>query len=278
MWMDRFKILFFGLLFSATALAADYVSDSEYFDRLPLLEFTKSFLVVHNTDNSVRGGIYEVLPGTSIYLSNLHTLQRSTFMDLNREAFYFYGFKQPVNARLEEYRWLDIVLVIEKMKYPGGYMDPRVQAVLGVLSSRSYVVGSEALAVNGIVPDSKFNDIYFIKSNKGRIGENRNGIVFEAPLSTSTITGGSSGTMVFAQTKDRFLNAGLPQYAHNIPIGILKCRDLRFSVMDGYVRYEIQTFNFLLDSNLLFEELRTPPPVMFSPHCLNINARTHGGM
>ena len=241
-------------------------------------------LLVYNPDGSVRGGAYSLHPYSQVFVSNLHTLQKSWFFEIYKRDFFFYGFKLPHNRTDEvnkDYRWVDMVIIISRKEHPAGINEPFVRGLLNNLMGRELGLDviSSAAAVESIVPTPGNLSKYMFKSNWGSVRKLPRGTFFQIPQSTSTITPGSSGALVYAKSTD-FVGATHSKqeiYTDKIPIGILKCRDLKFPQSEGNDRYELQSFDFLFDFELWINDLKSIPDVVYPADCININGRGHGG-
>jgi hypothetical protein len=283
----RFLILYLGLSLSFLSLAqaVDINNPIGLTFRINR-DFDHQHLLVYNIDGSVRGGAYALYPFTPVYVTSLHTLQNSWFFEIYKSKFTFYGFQLPrdqdTNGRDKVFKWVDMVFIVSKEQYPGGLKDPSVRSLINSLVGRDLGtdVGSALSLVESIVPVEGNLSRYQFKTNQGEIQKTMRGLMFEISHNRSTITPGSSGALVYAQsTAAPGATVGFSNtFTDKIPIGILKCRDLKFPQREGVDRYELQSFDFLSDFDLWITELKSIPDVKYDPLCININGRGHGGL
>lgn len=233
----------------------------------------------------------------STFLLCIHYRRRDSLISIKKNTFFF-GFRSingirdfedstdfyDLLARADDldYKWLDVVFLIDKHIYPAGLIDVRVRDVFLTLATRKIGPHSSGFAINGIVPDRAKANEYILRTNQGDLFEDQKTkkLYLQVDPRKSSITQGSSGTLVLTQSKDDFYSPPQPgfDYSESIPIGILKCRVEQSVVKKDFIRFEVQTFEFLTDINLWITEFKTAPPTIFERNCVQINGRGHGGL
>lgn len=265
-------------------------ADFDYSPSVPVpysINSNQSHLLVYNKDGTVRGGAYSLDPFAKVYAVSLHTLQNSWFFEVYKKDFNFYGFKIPYDKQAEsevgkDYRWVDMVILVSRIEHPKGLNEPLVRSLLNTLIGRELNLDyfSALAGVESIVPIPGNLTKYMLRENWGDIKKGRRGLIFEIPNKISTITPGSSGALVYANSTDVVgaLSGPSEIYTDKIPIGILKCLDLRFPQRDGVDRYELESFDTIFELDTWVIRLKAIPDVKYDPNCINVNARGHGGL
>ena len=296
--MQKLKVYLFNLLI--LFLIALGICSSSYSHSLALVNSkqpsTPDYFLVHNTNGSIRGAFYSLFPFSQIYVGSLHVLAGSQFFDVRNEEYFFYIFNLPESGKSKgQLDYIDIVIMVDKRRYPTGIEDWIVKSRLASISQPQIRSNSTAQFTKVLRPIDSYLKYFEIISTTGEIGSDQTDNLFlTIERVSNSISNGSSGAVLFSKSQ-----LGLESFellsrdSVGLPLGILKCRvqdtgELFWPSTENLGietypftkdTYKIQSFLFLSNPNLIIERIHNVVPSSpIDPHCIDHNGRGQGGM